>query len=52
MEQNKRQSVLNGAVILMAAVVLVKIIGALFKMPMTSMIGITGRGYFLSLIHI
>lgn len=52
MEQNKRQSVLNGAVILMAAVVLVKIIGALFKMPMTSMIGITGRGYFNSAYEI
>ena len=48
----KKQSVLNGAMILMFAVVLVKIIGALFKMPMTSMIGITGRGYFNSAYEI
>lgn len=48
----KKQSVLNGAVILMFAVVLVKVIGALFKMPMTSMIGITGRGYFNSAYEI
>lgn len=50
--QQKKQSVLNGAMVLMAAVVLVKIIGALFKMPMTSMIGITGRGYFNSAYEI
>ena len=43
---------LNGAMVLMAAIILVKIIGALFKMPMTSMIGITGRGYFNSAYEI
>lgn len=37
---------LNGAIILMGAIILVKIIGALFKMPMTSMLGTVGRGYF------
>lgn len=44
----KKQSVLNGAMILMAAVVLVKIIGVLFKMPLTDMLGAVGRGYFNS----
>ena len=43
---------LNGAMILMLAVVLVKVIGALFKMPMTSMIGTVGRGYFNSAYEI
>ena len=52
LEENKKQSVLNGAMILMIAVVLVKVIGALFKMPMTSLIGMTGRGYFNSAYEI
>ena len=38
--------------ILMLAVILVKVIGALFKMPMTSLIGMTGRGYFNSAYEI
>ena len=33
---------------LMFAVVLVKLIGALFKIPLTDMLGATGRGYFNS----
>ncbi len=44
----KKQSVLNGAMMLMFAVVLVKLIGVLFKIPLTDMIGIVGRGYFNS----
>lgn len=52
MDNDKKKSVLNGALILMLAVVLVKVIGALFKMPMTSMIGMSGRGYFNSAYEI
>ena len=48
----KKQSVLNGAVILMVAVVSVKVIGALFKMPLTDMLGTVGRGYFQSAYEI
>lgn len=48
MATQKKQSVLNGAMMLMFAVVLVKLIGALFKMPLTDMLGATGRGYFSS----
>lgn len=33
---------------LMFGVVLVKLIGALFKIPLTDMLGATGRGYFNS----
>lgn len=44
----KKQSVLNGAMMLMFGVVLVKLIGALFKIPLTDMLGATGRGYFNS----
>ncbi|MBQ2848695.1 MAG: polysaccharide biosynthesis protein [Clostridia bacterium] len=46
MASEKKQSVLNGAMMLMFAVVLVKLIGALFKIPLTDMLGATGRGYF------
>ena len=48
MATEKKQSVLNGAMMLMFAVVLVKLIGALFKIPLTDMLGATGRGYFNS----
>lgn len=48
MASEKKQSVLNGAMMLMLAVVLVKLIGALFKIPLTDMLGATGRGYFNS----
>ena len=46
MATQKKQSVLNGAMMLMLGVVLVKLIGVLFKMPLTDMLGATGRGYF------
>lgn len=52
MASEKKQSVLNGAVMLMFAVVLVKLIGALFKIPLTDMLGATGRGYFNSAYEI
>ena len=48
MASEKKQSVLNGAMMLMFGVVLVKLIGALFKIPLTDMLGATGRGYFNS----
>ena len=44
----KKQSVLNGAMVLMFAVLLVKMIGVLFKIPLTDLIGSVGRGYFSS----
>ena len=46
MASEKKQSVLNGAMVLMGAVLLVKLIGLFFKMPLTNLIGSTGRGYF------
>lgn len=48
----KKQSVLNGAMMLMFAVLLVKVIGLLFKIPLTDMIGAAGRGYFNSAYEI
>ena len=48
MAKEKKQSVLNGAIVLIAGVLLVKIIGVLFKIPLTDIIGSVGRGYFSS----
>ncbi len=40
------QNVLNGAFVLVVATVLVKLIGAIYKIPLTALIGEVGRGYF------
>ena len=42
----KRQSLIEGAFILVCANVLVKIIGAIFKIPLTNLIGASGMGDF------
>lgn len=42
----KKQSFLFGSILLMISAVLVKIIGALFKIPLTVMLGGTAMGYF------
>ncbi len=44
----KRQSVIHGSVILMASVIFAKVCGALFRIPLTQMLGGTGMGYFSS----
>ena len=48
--QNKRkqQSFEYGAIILIVATALVKIIGAVFKIPLSNLIGDLGFGYFSS----
>ncbi len=48
MQENKRkqQSFQYGAVILLCSTVLVKIIGAIFKIPLSRLIGDLGFGYF------
>lgn len=48
MKDNKRkqQSFEYGAIILLCSTVLVKIIGAVFKMPLSELIGTLGFGYF------
>ncbi len=51
-KENKKQNVLDGAVILVVATALVKIIGAIYKIPLTGIIGTTGRGYFASAYNI
>ena len=46
MSQAKKQNFLQGASILAAAVVIVKIIGAFYKIPLRMIIGDEGYGYF------
>ncbi len=45
-KSNKGQTFVFGAVLLMASNLIVKIIGALFKIPLTRMIGVGGMAYF------
>ncbi len=52
MAGEKKQSVLNGAMVLAFGVILVKIIGVFFKIPFTDMVGSVGRGYFNSAYEI
>ncbi len=46
MAQNKKQSLLTGAGILAIATIIVKLIGAVYKIPITNLIGTEGYGYF------
>lgn len=48
MIENKKQSVLGGALVLSAGVIIVTVIGLIFKISMTAYIGGVGRGYFNS----
>ncbi len=48
----KGQSMLNGALILVMATLIVKVIGAIYKIPLTALIGEVGRGYFSSAYEI
>lgn len=48
MEQPKEQSYLHGAAILTAGVVIMKILGAIYKIPLGSILGDKGYAYFYS----
>ena len=45
MSGRKKQSLLNGALVLVVATAFVEIIGVLYKIPLTELIGTVGRGY-------
>ena len=49
---SKKQNVLGGAMVLVIATALVKIIGAVYKIPVTGIIGPLGRGFFASAYNI
>ena len=46
MAERKKQSLLTGAGVLAIATVLVKIIGAVYKIPLMSLLTPEGNGYF------
>ena len=46
MASKGRQSLLNGAIVLAVSTVAVHLIGMLYKIPLTALIGEVGRGYF------
>lgn len=45
-DRTKKQSFLGGSCILLASALLTKIIGAVFKLPLTNLLGGGGMGYF------
>ena len=45
MAGRKKQSLLNGALVLVVATAFVEIVGVLYKIPLTELIGTIGRGY-------
>lgn len=47
-KKNRKQSFIEGAIILSLSMVIVKIVGAIFKLPLTSILGGEGMGYFNS----
>ena len=46
MASNKKQSFLHGAALLAGATVIVKVLGALYKIPLGNIIDDAGFGYF------
>ncbi len=42
----KKQNFIKGSAILIVSVLIVKVLGAMFKIPLTNLIGGTGMGYF------
>lgn len=48
MKQRKQQSFEYGAIILLCSTMIVKLIGAIFKIPLSNLIGDLGFGYFSS----
>ena len=52
MEERKKQSLVNGALILTVAIGLVKITGILFKLYITDKIGFEAKGYFATAYNI
>ncbi len=52
MAERKKQSLLNGALVLSVAVIIVKLTGVLFKLYVTQKIGYTARGHFATAYNI
>nr|MCR4925574.1 oligosaccharide flippase family protein [Clostridiales bacterium] len=46
MQENKKQNLIGGAFVLVLSTVFVKVLGLMYKIPLTTFIGEVGRGYF------
>ncbi len=47
-EENKKKSVINGAMILTVSALIVKLLGLIYKIPLSRFLGESGMGYFNS----
>ena len=45
-KKRKSQTLLNGALVLSVATIIIKVIGVIYKIPLSNMIGTVGRGLF------
>ena len=52
MSDTKKQNYLHGAAILTAGVVIIKILGAVYKIPLGNLLGDDGYGYFMTAYNI
>ena len=52
MSQQKKQNLISSTGVLVASTILVKIIGAIYKIPLGNLIGATGNGYFTAAYEI
>lgn len=52
MSQQKKQNLISSTTVLVASTILVKIIGAIYKIPLGNLISATGNGYFLGAYEI
>ncbi len=52
LSDNRKQNYLHGAAILTAGVVIMKILGAIYKIPLGNILGDEGYGYFLTAYNI
>ena len=52
MAEAKKQNFMHGAAILAAGVVVMKILGAIYKIPLQNILGDVGYGYFFAAYNI
>lgn len=50
--ERRKQSLLSGAVVLAVSAIVVKVMGLIYKIPLTALIGEVGRGYFSAAYNI
>ena len=51
-QKSQSQSLLSGAMLLMMTTIIVHVVGVIYKIPITAIIGTVGRGYFTTAYEI